>query len=319
MSLAEKFAKNSKLKGSGTFSKTLEKPVKLYDTGVPALNLAYSGDLFGGTKSGVTCIAGKSKSFKTLFGLIACKAYMDEHPDAYMLFYDSEGGASKEYYEQIGIDTDRVIYLPIMNIEELKFDLVPKLEEIKKEHDEAKKEEDKPRFIVFCDSIGNLASIKEVTDAMNDNSATDMGIRAKTLKALFRIMTPYFKRCEIQMIAIMHTYDEMAAMGAPKQIMSGGCVTEGTRIMLENGDFVEIQNIQEGDMVMSKEGPRKVDHIWDPETLEEGNPECLRLTFDDGYQVECSEKHRFLVKNENGDEEWVMAKDLTEGMDLISI
>ena len=243
-SLADKFAKSTKLFGSGKFSKVLKKEKKSYDTGVYGLNLAFDGDLInGGLTQGVTCLAGKSKSFKTLFGLISCKAYLDAHPDAHMLFYDSEGGASQEYFESVGIDVDRVIYMPVMNIEELKFDLTTKMQEIRESYEEAKNEEDKPRFVVFVDSIGNLASIKEVKDAMSDNPAADMGTRAKALKALFRIITPYFDRCEMAMIAIMHTYDEMASMGAPKQIMSGG---NGPMYSSNNVFIVGKQQIKEG-------------------------------------------------------------------------
>lgn len=244
MGLADKFAKSTKLYGAGKFSKVLEKEKKLHDTGVYGLNLAFGGDLVsGGLSQGVTCIAGKSKSFKTLFGLIACKAYLDAYPDAHMLFYDSEGGASQEYFESVGIDTDRVIYIPVMNVEELKFDLTSKLEEIRSEYESAKTEKDKPRFVVFIDSIGNLASIKEVRDAMSDNPAADMGTRAKALKALFRIVTPYFDRCEMSMIAIMHTYDDMGSMGAPKQIMSGGT---GPMYSANNVFIVGKRQIKEG-------------------------------------------------------------------------
>lgn len=220
MSLADKFIKSTKLKGAGKFSKVLEKEKVFFDTGVYALNLAYSGRLDGGAREGLSSIAGKSKSFKTLFGLITCKAHLDADPNTYMIFYDSEGGASQEYFDSVGIDPERVIYIPVMNVEELKFDLVSKLEEIKQEHDEGDKGEAK--FVVFVDSIGNLASIKEVKDALSDNPAADMGTRAKALKGFFRIVTPYLQRCDMQMVAIQHTYDEMAAMGAPKQIMSGG-------------------------------------------------------------------------------------------------
>jgi RecA/RadA recombinase len=222
MSLANKFIKSTKLKGAGKFSEIVEKPKPVWDTGIYALNLAYSGSLFGGTREGLSSIAGKSKSFKTLFGLISAKAYLDANPGSFMLFYDSEGGASKDYFEQVGIDPNRVIYIPIMNVEELKFDLISKFEEIKNQHDEAKKGEPTDKFVVFVDSIGNLASIKEVKDALSDNPAADMGTRAKALKAFFRIATPYLSRCEMHMVAIQHTYDEMASMGAPKQIMSGG-------------------------------------------------------------------------------------------------
>lgn len=221
--LSERLMKSSKLGGkTGILSKVLETKQKDYDTGVPALNLAFSGSFNIGPTPGVTVIAGKSKSFKTLFGLITCKAYMDAEPEAYMMFYNSEGGAPEAYFKQIGIDTNRVLMFDIMNIEEMQFDMIDKLEQIKAEYEAAGKNGPKPKFIFFVDSVGNLASIKEVKDALNAHGATDMGTRAKSLKSFYRIVTPYFNRLDLQLIVIGHTYDEMASMGAPKQIVSGG-------------------------------------------------------------------------------------------------
>jgi RecA/RadA recombinase len=305
MGLADQFVKSSKLKRAGKLSTIVEEPETRYDTGVYALNLAYSGDLLGGTSTGVSLLAGKSRSFKTLFGLISCKSYLDAHDDSYMIFYDSEGGASEEYFESVGIDTGRVLYFSIMNVEELKLDIVTKLEAIKKEYEETG---EYPKFIFFIDSIGNLASLKEVEDAINQKTVADMS-RAKALKSFFRIVTPYIKNYELQLIAIMHTYDEIGGMGAPKQIMSGGCLLPGTQILTSEG-LKNIECINVDDMVVSGDGGlTRVVNAWTPETLENGVPECLEITFEDGHVVRCSESHKFRV---NG--EWIEAKDLTAGV-----
>ena len=55
-------------------------------------------------------------------------------------------------------------------------------------------------------------------------------------------------------------------------------------------------------------------NIWNPETLEEGTPECYEIEFEDGYKVVCSDKHKFLI---NGN--WVEAKDLIEGDDALTV
>lgn len=249
----------------------------------------------------------------TLFGLIACKAYLDAHEDAMMIFYDSEGGASKEYFASVGIDPERVIYIRIMNIEEFKVDIVEKLEMIKNHYTETK---EYSKFVWFVDSIGNLASLKEVEDAKKGSSAVDMGTRAKSLKAMFRIITPYFDMYNMHFLGIMHTYDEMASMGAPRQIMSGGCLVEGTEILLSDGKKVEIQEVKEGDIVSTRFGPSKVSHIWNPDTLEEGFPECVEVAFEDGYKVVCSVTHPFLVRRDTGDI-WVDAGNLVESDDVV--
>ena len=107
------------------------------------------------------------------------------------------------------IDTDRVLHTPIANVEELKFDIVAQLEAIDKKDD----------VIIVIDSIGNLASKKELEDAMNEKSVADMS-RAKSLKGLFRMVTPYLAMKSIPLLAINHTYKEIGLF--PKDIVSGG-------------------------------------------------------------------------------------------------
>ena len=50
-------------------------------TNIPAMNVAFSGSLDNGYTSGLTMIAGPSKHFKTAFGLIMMKSYLDKYPD----------------------------------------------------------------------------------------------------------------------------------------------------------------------------------------------------------------------------------------------
>lgn len=178
-------------------------------TSIPALNVALSGRLDGGLTPGLTILAGPSRHFKSMFGLMMVKAYMSKYPDAVCLFMDSEFGITPEYVKAVGVDTSRVLHVPIEHIEQLKFDLVKRLDEINRGD----------KVIIFIDSIGNLASKKEVEDAMEEKSAADM-TRAKQLKSLFRILTPHFTTKDLPCVVINHTYQEQALY--PKTIMSGG-------------------------------------------------------------------------------------------------
>ena len=136
-------------------------------------------------------------------------AYLKEKEDAVLLFYDSEFGSPQSYFEQFGIDTSRVLHTPIANVEELKFDLIAQLEELDRTDD----------VIIVIDSIGNLASKKELEDAINEKSVADMS-RAKALKGLFRMVTPYLTMKNIPMLAINHTYKEIGLF--PKDVVGGG-------------------------------------------------------------------------------------------------
>jgi RecA/RadA recombinase len=210
MSVMQKLMKASKIKESAVLSESkVYAASALVDTGVPMINVALSGDVDGGLSPGLTVLAGQSKHFKTSFALLMAAAYMREKKDAVMLFYDSEFGSPQAYFDTFGIDTDRVLHVPVMNVEELKFDVVAQLEALDKKDD----------VIIVIDSIGNLASKKELEDTMNEKSVADM-TRAKQLKSLFRMVTPYLAMKSIPMLAINHTYKEIGLF--PKDIVSGG-------------------------------------------------------------------------------------------------
>lgn len=210
MSLLEKMLKSGSIKESSLLSKSKFFNVKeSIQTDLPILNIAFGGTLDGGIIPGLTIIAGESKSFKTMLSLYCMKAFLDKHSEGVALLYDSEFGITPEYLAEFGIDTDRVVHIPITDIEQLKFDILQKLQSV----------ESKEKVFIMIDSIGNLASKKEVEDAENEKSVADMS-RAKSLKSLFRIITPYLTTKSIPCIAINHVYKELGLY--PKAIVSGG-------------------------------------------------------------------------------------------------
>lgn len=205
-----------KLKSAGAIKQTSILSESLFfneketvPTEVPIINIALSSNIDGGLSSGLTFLAGPSKHFKSLLGLLLVKAYLDKYSDAICLFYDSEFGITPEYITANGIDTSRVLHIPIEHLEQLKFDISKRLEEIDRGD----------KVIIFVDSVGNLASKKEVEDALEEKSVADMS-RAKVMKSLWRIVTPHLTTKDIPCIAVNHTYKEMSLY--PKDIMSGG-------------------------------------------------------------------------------------------------
>jgi RecA/RadA recombinase len=178
-------------------------------TPIPIINIALSGSPEGGLSSGLSFLAGPSRHFKSLLGLVMVASYMKKYKDAVCLFYDTEFGITPSYIEANGIDTGRVIHIPIENLEQLKFDITQKLEQIVRGD----------KIVIFIDSVGNLASKKEAEDALEGKSVADMS-RAKVMKSLWRIVTPHLTTKDIPCIAVNHTYQTMEMYS--KAIMSGG-------------------------------------------------------------------------------------------------
>jgi RecA/RadA recombinase len=210
MSILDKIKKNSSIKDAAILSKSKFFTAKdMIPTAVPAVNIALSGKLDGGLTPGLTMWAGPSKHFKTAFSLLMAKSYLDKYDDAALLFYDSEFGTPQSYFDSFGIDTDRVLHVPITDIEQLKFDIMSQITNLERgDH-----------LIIVVDSIGNLASKKEVDDALDMKSVADMS-RAKQVKSLFRMVTPHLSLKDIPMIVVNHTYKEIGMF--PKDIVGGG-------------------------------------------------------------------------------------------------
>jgi RecA/RadA recombinase len=185
------------------------KPQDLVQTSLPIINIAYSGKVDGGFGSGLTVLAGESKTFKTALALYCMQAYLDKHKDAIGILYDSEGGCNPQYIKSFGIDPSRVIHIPVEHVEQLKFDFVKKLDEINKG--------DKVFFLV--DSIGQIASKKEGTDALDEKSVADMS-RAKAIRSLLRLVTVQLNKKLLPCFMINHVYQEIGMF--PKTVIPGG-------------------------------------------------------------------------------------------------
>jgi hypothetical protein len=210
MSLLDKLKKNTTIKDSAILSKSkffTDKDV--IPTDVPMVNVALSGSLDGGLVPGLTMLAGPSKHFKTAFALLMASSYTKKYKDAVILFYDSEFGTPQKYFETFNIDKERVLHTPITDVEQLKHDIMVQLQELGKDD----------KLIIILDSIGNLASKKEIDDSIEGRSVADM-TRAKQIKSLFRMITPHLTIKDIPMIVVNHTYKEIGMF--PREIVGGG-------------------------------------------------------------------------------------------------
>jgi RecA/RadA recombinase len=235
MSILDKIKKNSSIKESAILSKSKFFNAKdMIATAVPIINVALSGKLDGGLTPGLTMWAGPSKHFKTAFSLLMAKSYLDKYEDAALLFYDSEFGTPQSYFDSFGIDTNRVLHTPLTDIEQLKFDIMSQLTQLERGD----------KLIIIIDSIGNLASKKEVEDALAEKSVADMS-RAKQVKSLFRMVTPHLSLKDIPMIVVNHTYKEIGMF--PKDIVGGGT---GSYYSADNIFIIGRQQEKEGTEVV---------------------------------------------------------------------
>ena len=298
MSILDKIKKNSSIKESAILSKSkffIDKD--MIPTAIPIINVALSGKLDGGLTPGLTMWAGPSKHFKTAFSLLMAKSYMDKYNDAALLFYDSEFGTPQSYFDSFGIDTNRVLHTPLTDIEQLKFDIMQQLTSLERgDH-----------LIIVIDSIGNLASKKEVDDALEGKSVADMS-RAKQVKSLFRMVTPHLTMKDVPMIVVNHTYKEIGMF--PKDIVGGGT---GSYYSADNIFILGRQQEKEGTEVV---GYNFIINVEKSRYVKEKSKIPVTVSFDGGISrwsglLDLAIESGHVIKPSNG---WYSKVDVESGV-----
>ena len=298
MSILDKIKKNSSIKESAILSKSKFFTNKdMIPTAIPIINVALSGKLDGGLTPGLTMWAGPSKHFKTAFSLLMAKSYLDKYKDAALLFYDSEFGTPQSYFDSFGIDTDRVLHTPLTDIEQLKFDIMQQLTSLDRDD----------KLIIIIDSIGNLASKKEVDDALEGKSVADMS-RAKQVKSLFRMVTPHLTMKDIPMIVVNHTYKEIGMF--PKDIVGGGT---GSYYSADNIFILGRQQEKEGTEIV---GYNFIINVEKSRYVKEKSKIPVTVSFDGGISrwsglLDIALESGHVIKPSNG---WYSKVDLQSGV-----
>jgi len=185
------------------------------DTGSYALNAIISGSMYKGIPSGrITGFAGPSMAGKTL---IMNKIMANAQKKGYIpVIWDSEVAVDKKSAAGAGMDTARVKYYPVETIEDCRNQMCAFLDNVIKA--------DNPdlKFIVAIDSLGNLASAKEIKDTAAGKEASDVGQRAKAIKSMMRTLTYKAAKAKVPILFSNHIYEGMEMFPTLVKTQSGG-------------------------------------------------------------------------------------------------
>lgn len=186
------------------------------DTGSYIFNALLSGSLKGGLPSNkITAIAGESATGKTYFALGMCKQFLDDNPDAAVIYFESESAITKEMIEERGIDSNRIVIVPVVTVQEFRTQSINMLDSYLDTP-----EDDRPKMMFVLDSLGMLSTTKEIEDTADGKETRDM-TRAQIVKGAFRVLTLKLGRAKVPMIVTNHTYDVIGSM-FPQKEMGGG-------------------------------------------------------------------------------------------------
>ena len=186
------------------------------DTGSYSFNALLSGTIYGGMPSNkITAIAGEAATGKTFFALGICKAFLDKDPDAGIIYFESESAISKQMIEARGIDSKRMVIVPVATVQEFRNQSIKILDKYIEQTEKTRK----PLMFVL-DSLGMLSTTKEMEDTAAGKETRDM-TRSQIVKSTFRVLTLKLGRANIPMIMTNHTYDVIGSM-FPQKEMGGG-------------------------------------------------------------------------------------------------
>jgi RecA/RadA recombinase len=194
----------------------IEESESFVDTGSHIFNALVSGSIFGGVSGDkITAIAGESSTGKTFFSLAVVKNFLDNNPDGYCLYFDTEAAVSKLMLESRGLDTKRIVVINVVTIEEFRSKALKAVDLYMK-----KKVEDRNPCMFVLDSLGMLSTEKEINDALDEKQVRDM-TKSQLVKGAFRMLTLKLGQAKIPMIVTNHTYDVVGSY-IPTKEMSGG-------------------------------------------------------------------------------------------------
>ena len=186
------------------------------DTGSYIFNALLSGSLYGGLPTNkITALAGESATGKTYFALGLCKQFLEDNPDSAVIYFESESAITKDMIESRGIDSSRVVIVPVVTVQEFRNQSLKILDKYL-ETDEA----DRPKMMFVLDSLGMLSTTKEIEDTAEGKETRDM-TRAQVTKGAFRVLTLKLGRAKVPMVVTNHTYDVIGSM-FPQKEMGGG-------------------------------------------------------------------------------------------------
>jgi RecA/RadA recombinase len=239
------------------------------DTGSYIFNALVSGSIFGGVSGNkITAISGASSTGKTFFALAVVKNFLNTHPDGYCLYIDTESAITKSLLESRGIDTNRLVVINVVTVEEFRTKTLKAVDIYLKT-----KESERRPCIFVLDSLGMLSTNKEISDALAEKDTRDM-TKAQLIKGAFRMLTLKLGQAKIPMLVTNHIYANVGGYGAPT-VQSGG-----SGLMYSASTIIELSKSKE------KDGTEVIGNIIKAKTFKsrlskENQDVEIRLYYDD--------------------------------------
>lgn len=220
-------------------------------TGIKILDALLSKSIKNGgvPKNRITIFAGPPQTGKSYIALSIAR---NAQKEGYNIIYiDTEFAIEKSDFDMFGVDTSnsfKFMLLRSNRVENIKIFLTQLLDELKNQKEKGL---DVSKTMIILDSIGQLASNKEVEDALDGKNKQDM-TRAKAIKSLFRIINSDLGYLNIPLIATNHVYLTQDLF--PQTVQSGGEGINYSASIIVYLSIAKLKTGQEDDLDLGQSG-----------------------------------------------------------------
>lgn len=196
--------------------------------GTITMNLMLSGKWDGGVPAGkLTMFAGEKGSTKTLNMLEAIKSMQSTYEDSTIVYIDAEHAVEDDKLQEYGIDTSRVIYIPLSRIhdDDKELSLMYNISNLAKDIEKADK-------VLMCvDSVGVLTTGRTNANAEKGNTAKDMSINS-IKKEFVNMLLELAGMKQIPIILINHVYANVGGFGDSTTVAGGSVLFLPSQVIL---------------------------------------------------------------------------------------
>ena len=212
-------------------------PVTWLDTGCYALNYLVSGDFHGGIplEGKFTMFAGDSGSGKSY--IASANIIKDcQRKGVFPVVIDTENALDESWMTSLGVDVNNLLKISAATVDDASR-LIGEFIELYKADNEALAYEDRVKVLFIIDSLGMLITPNQERQFMEGDQKGDMGLKAKQITAMMRVVMAKIAAQPIGLLATNHVYDSQDQY-KPDSIPGGKMLEFASSVIIQMNKYL---------------------------------------------------------------------------------
>ena len=105
----------------------------------------------------------------------------------------------------------------------------------------------------------------------------------------------------------------------PGIVLAVGCLTADAPVLMADGTQRRIEHVRPGELVASYNAAGQIVCMPVVDMIPQGPDNIFTITMEDGRTVRANARHPFLVRSEDGEEEWKSVASMTPGESIVTL